>query len=70
MSKRWKVRLRGISWDDGKGEYDVSDLPKALTLTVIADDEAEAVSQAMNDASETTGSLIEGVESAEVNLMR
>lgn len=58
---RWKVALMGISWDDGKGEYDVSGLPKVVRVEVNADDPEQAVEYAMTDVDETYGSLIEGV---------
>ncbi len=55
---QWKVELRAIEWDDGKGEYDVSDLPSELEYFVQADDEDEAIVNAMCDASDEHGSLI------------
>lgn len=58
----WTVYLWGIEWDSGKGEYDVSDLPRNLCLEgVIADTQSEAVEHGMNAASDQCGSLIDGV---------
>lgn len=57
---QWKVRLTEIVWDDGGGEYDVSQLPSALELIVIADDQIAAEEFAMDEASEDHGSLIMG----------
>jgi hypothetical protein len=55
----WIVDLRAIDWDDGKGEYDVSDLPTELDhIYVDADDSDEAIMQAMIDASDNHGFLI------------
>lgn len=64
---RWNVKLWGITWDGGKGEYDVSDLPANLEiLNIAADDEGAAIEYAMSDASASYGSLIEGVGTAEI----
>lgn len=54
----WKVTLYGIKWDDGKGEYDVSELPSHLQVIVQSDDRLEAIEFALEDASDTFGSLI------------
>lgn len=61
----WKVTLYGIKWDDGKGEYDVSELPKHLQVIVRADNEEEAMHFALEDASDTFGSLIYGTKQIE-----
>jgi hypothetical protein len=58
---QWLVELNEIKWDNGKGEYDVSDLPKQLALHVAAAFDAdEAIELAMSDASDDYGALIEG----------
>jgi hypothetical protein len=67
---RWQVKLSGLTWDDGKGEYDVSDLPKEWTTIVLADDEADAVDYALIDASDCCGSLIEGYKEAKVHRLK
>jgi len=61
----WKVMLYGIDWDDGKGEYDVSELPENLQVTVHDDDAAdktEAIGMALAEASDEFGSLVAGTE--------
>jgi hypothetical protein len=66
---RWKIKLWGITWDDGKGEYDVSELPRNLEITVNAEQEAEAIEYAMSEASQDYGSLISGVHTTEVQML-
>lgn len=66
---QWTVKLWGISWDDGKGQYDVSELPDNMQVEIadgVCEDTAEAVEYAMSEASANTGSLIEGVTTTEV----
>lgn len=63
----WKVKLYGIVWDDGKGEYDVSELPPNLEVKVEADGKREAIDYAMREASDEFGSLIEGTEQIEAH---
>lgn len=63
---RWRVKLTGITWDDGKGEYDVSDLPKEWSTIVIADHETDAIEYALTDATDSCGSLVESFQSAKV----
>ena len=61
----WQVYLYGIQWDDGKGEYDVSELPDNLRVTVHDDDaitKREAIEYALGEASDEFGSLVEGTE--------
>lgn len=60
------VKLRGITWDDGKGDYDVSHLPREMNVTVLADDEAEALEYALSEATDDQGFMIESVESHEI----
>jgi hypothetical protein len=66
---RWKIKLWGITWDDDKGENDVSELPQNLEVLVTAEEEAEAIQHAMSDASDDYGSLISGVQRAEVTVV-
>lgn len=66
---RWQVTIRGIEWDDGKGEYDVSDLPDEWTATVIAENSQEAIQYALTDADESNGSLILGYDTVEIQQM-
>lgn len=61
----WKVKLFGIEWDDGKGEYDVSELPPNLEVAVEADNKKEAIEYALTEASDEFGSLIQGTEQIE-----
>jgi hypothetical protein len=64
---RYCVTLFGIEWDDGKGEYDVSEAPVDMTLMVNdAWDPDDALEQAMEAASEDVGSLISGIESSKI----
>jgi len=57
----WTVLLRSIEWDDGKGEYDVSGLPRDMHYEIReARDAEEAIQRALECASDTYGSLIEG----------
>lgn len=60
----WRVLLLSIEWDDGKGEYDVSSLPRDLNYLVRADDSQEAIERAMEDATDTYGSLIQGCDAS------
>lgn len=62
---QWHVYLYGILWDDGKGEYDTSELPENLRVTVNAEDRSDAIEFAMSEASNEFGSLIEGTEQIE-----
>ena len=57
---RYRVRLSAIEWDDGKGEYDVSEAPASMTIEVEADDPQEAIEYAMSEADEQVGCLIQG----------
>jgi hypothetical protein len=59
---RYSVQLRNIEWDDGKGEYDVSKLPKSRRTIVDAPDEDAALEHAMNEISDTYGSLIQSTD--------
>lgn len=62
----WRVKLKGIEWYDGKGEYDVSDIATVWSTVVIAEDATEAVEFALSDATDAFGFLIVGYESADV----
>lgn len=65
----WHVYLYGIEWDDGKGEYDVSELPPNLRVSVHSDDaetREEAMAMALEAATDEFGSLIAGTEQIEV----
>lgn len=62
---RWKVKLFGITWDDGKGEYDVSGLPPNVEMTVEGYAKRDAIEYAMREISELYGTLIEGTEQIE-----
>jgi DnaJ-class molecular chaperone len=64
--KKYRVKLCGIQWDDGKGEYDVSEAPSDLIVEVNALDPDDALAEAMDAASEDIGSLIDGVSSSEI----
>ena len=55
---RWRVRIESIEWDDGKGEYDVSDLPHSETVMVEADSKQAAIDAAMSALDQEHGSLI------------
>lgn len=63
---KYQVYLYGIMWDSGKGEYDTSELPDNLRVTVNADDREEAIEQALVEASDEFDFLIEGTEQIEV----
>lgn len=65
---KWGIKLWGITWDDGKGEYDVEDLPRNLEIEVEAESYAEAKELALSEASDYYGFLIEGTHSIEVEL--
>jgi hypothetical protein len=58
--KTWHVRLRNIVWDDGKGEYNVSRLPRALDVIVEGGDADAAIEYALDAATEDEGFLIVG----------
>lgn len=60
------VKLRGIVWDDGQGEYNVARLPREMNVTVFAEDEEEALEYALSDAADDQGFVIESVESHEI----
>ena len=66
---RWNVLIKGIVWDDGKGEYDVSDLPKSWRAVVAADHTEAAIEYALTDASDSCGSLIESYLLVDVQLI-
>jgi hypothetical protein len=66
---RWRIKLCGIHWDDGNGEYDVSTLPKTVQTIVNASEEEEAIDTAMEEIGDGHGFLIEGVDTAEVELL-
>lgn len=61
----WYVKLRGITWDDGKGEYDVSKLPRDVDTAVsdAAADRDEALEMALDEVSEAYCTLVEGFDS-------
>jgi hypothetical protein len=59
---KWHVYLYGIQWDSGKGEYDVSENPENLRVTVDAEDEADAIELALGEASDEFDALIDGTE--------
>jgi hypothetical protein len=61
----WHVYLYGIMWDDGKGEYDVSENPESLRVTVQADNREDAIEEALEVATDEFGALIEGTEQIE-----
>jgi hypothetical protein len=61
----WKVNLYGIMWDDGKGEYDVSELPPNLAVNVEADNKLQAIDRAMHEAAQEFGTLVAGTEQIE-----
>ena len=65
----WHVYLYGIQWDDGKGEYDVSELPENLRVSISDDDaeeETDAIELALTEASDEFGSLVAGTEQISV----
>lgn len=67
---KWEIYLYGIVWDDGKGEYDVSELPENLRVTVdFAESKSDAIERALEIASDEFGSLIEGTEQIESTLV-
>lgn len=66
---KWQIYLYGIVWDDGKGEYDVSDLPPNLRVEVpehIAADRNSAIEEALTIASDEYEFLIAGTEQIQV----
>lgn len=67
---KYRVKLSMITWDDGKGEYDVSDLPRTIESFIEASNKDEAIEQAMLEATEDEGSLIEGVHEIEIERLR
>ena len=59
----WHVFLYGIEWDDGNGEYDVSELPVNVRVALATDfddedAEEEAMEYALDQATDAFGSLI------------
>jgi len=66
MRKKYRVKMLGINWDDGKGEYDVSEAPRDLEITLNADNPADALEQALEAASDDYGSLIDDLDSYDV----
>lgn len=60
----YRVTLENIVWDDGNGEYDVSEGPKRLVLTVEAPSSDAAIEYAMSEADENYGCLIEGADTS------
>lgn len=64
--QRWTVTFSGIQWDDGKGEYDVSWLPKTVIISVLAYDQKEALDIAMHETSDLYGSLIDEIRSYKI----
>ena len=65
----WQVFLYGIQWDDGKGEYDTTELPENLRVTIDdhdAEDEKTAIELALTEASDEFGFLIAGTEQISV----
>jgi hypothetical protein len=65
--KKYRVKLIGIDWDDGKGEYDVSEAPADVEISVNALDPDDALEIAMDEVSETYGSLINGVTTYQID---
>lgn len=63
-SKVWRVTLEKIVWDDGKGDYDVSDLPKQVTMEIVADDAQEAIDLGLERMTDAVGFLIESSEAS------
>ena len=59
---QWHIYLYGITWDDGKGEYDVSDLPENLRVHVEAESKDEAIEHALEEATDQWDMLIESTE--------
>lgn len=65
----WHVYLYGIQWDDGKGEYDVSELPENLRVTIHTDDAStkdEAIELALEEATDSFDHLVAGTEQISV----
>lgn len=60
--KRWRVNAYGIQWDAGKGEYDVSDLPRNLSVEVDAYSREGAIEEGLSEMTDAYGALIEGTE--------
>lgn len=62
---QWQVTLYKIKWDDGDGEYDVSELPTNLEV-IVEDIEAgtkvEAIERALEIASDMFDTLIASTE--------
>ena len=61
----WQVFLYGIQWDDGKGEYDLSELPENLRVTIDdadAEDKTAATELALAEATDEFDNLIAGTE--------
>lgn len=72
---RWKVTAHGIQWDVGDPDdydpatYDPSVLPESASAEVSADDELEAVENALNELSDQYGFLIDDTSKCEVELL-
>lgn len=65
---KYRVRLWGIQWDDGKGEYDVSRLPSNLEIELRADNEADAIESALDEATDRYSMLIADTDKIEISL--
>jgi hypothetical protein len=59
---QWHIYLYGIEWDDGKGEYDVSDHPENLRVHVDADSKEDAIERALEEATDEWDTLIASTE--------
>lgn len=72
MSFRVVVELRGIRWDDGKGEYDVRDLPTDVNVEIPRNVARECksardmIDYALEILTDRYSMLIDDVESARV----
>ena len=64
----WNVFLYGIVWDDCGGEYDVSENPENLRVTVQAQDKQEAIEIALGEAADEFDALVDGTEQIVANL--
>lgn len=67
---QWKVMLYGIMWDDGKGEYDVSELPPNLEVRIDADSKGDAIELALEEATNEFDSLVAETEQIVATRMR
>jgi hypothetical protein len=64
---KYRVKLIGIHWDDGKGEYDVSRLPTMRTQIVEGVDSVrDAIDLALEGLTEQYSMLISDCDRAEV----